>query len=46
MLYRIYKSSNEKQTEVAHAKTGMVCFDYNTRKVAEIKEGLLKVLTR
>ena len=45
MLYRIYKSSADKQAEVAHAKTGMVCFDYDTRKVAEIKEGLLKVLT-
>ncbi len=46
LLYRIYNASGTVAKEIAHAKTGMVCFDYETRKVDEIKEALLAALSR
>lgn len=36
LLYRIKTQRNGETADIAHAKTGMVCFDYTTRKVAEI----------
>lgn len=40
MLYRIYTVRDGKELEVAHAKTGIVCFDYNKRKVSLISDEL------
>ncbi|NIG56967.1 thioesterase family protein [Chitinophaga sp. Cy-1792] len=36
LFYRITTTRDEKQITVAEGKTGMVCFDYNTRKVAKL----------
>ena len=44
LLYRLYKQYGTDIKEIAHAKTGMVCFDYDTRKVDDIKAGLMKLL--
>jgi acyl-CoA thioester hydrolase len=46
LLYRISASRNGQMADVAHAKTGMVCFDYEVRKVTAIKEALLGFLNR
>ncbi|MCD6011027.1 MAG: thioesterase [Flavipsychrobacter sp.] len=43
LLYRISASRNNNITDIAHAKTGMVCFDYSSRKIAAMPEKL-KVL--
>lgn len=40
LLYHINTQRNGETIDIAHAKTGMVCFDYRERKVAEIKEPL------
>lgn len=37
LYYKLVKDDTENI--VAVAKTGMVCFDYNTRKVASVPEG-------
>lgn len=38
IFYEITTSRNDKSILVAKAKTGMVCFDYETRKVTSIPE--------
>lgn len=40
LLYRIVTAREGKTVEVAHAKTGMVCFDYETRRLAVLTEEL------
>ena len=40
LLYRITTVRNGKETDVAHAKTGMVCFNYQTRKIAAMTDEL------
>lgn len=40
LLYRISTVRSGKVTDIAHAKTGMVCFDYNKRKIAAMTEEL------
>jgi acyl-CoA thioester hydrolase len=42
MIYRLTNKATGK--EVARGKTGIVCFDYNKRKVASIPEVLLSKL--
>jgi YbgC/YbaW family acyl-CoA thioester hydrolase len=42
LLYRI--TNKETAKEVARGKTGIVCFDYDTRKVASIPASVLKKL--
>jgi acyl-CoA thioesterase FadM len=42
VLYRLL--SRETGKEVARAKTGIVFFDYNTRKVVSVPEKFKKVL--
>ncbi len=37
LVYKLVK--NEEETLVALAKTGMVCFDYERKKVAKVPEG-------
>ena len=41
-LYRISNKATGK--EVAHGKTGIVCFDYSKRKIASIPETLMEKL--
>jgi acyl-CoA thioesterase FadM len=40
LLYHISTMRNGVKTDIAHAKTGMVCFDYNIRKVTALPEEL------
>jgi acyl-CoA thioester hydrolase len=42
MLYQIINKENGK--EISRGKTGIVCFDYQKRKVASIPESLLAIL--
>ncbi|MCU7548646.1 thioesterase family protein [Chitinophagaceae bacterium LB-8] len=42
LVYKLVK--NEEETLVATAKTGMVCFDYEKKKVAKVPELALKQL--
>ena len=44
LLYRIYKIEQGKAVDVAYIKTGMVCFDYDTRKTVTMGEGLKNLL--
>lgn len=43
MLYQVMNKASGK--EVARGKTGIVCFDYDKRKIAPIPERLLSVIT-
>lgn len=43
MLYKVTNTLNGK--EIARAKTGIVCFDYNNRKVAPIPEKLRAIIS-
>ena len=45
LLYHISCNREGKTYEIAHAKTGMACFDYTTRKTTVIKEPLKNHLT-
>jgi acyl-CoA thioester hydrolase len=38
LLYHVRTTRNGKQIDIAHAKTGMVCMDYTTRKVVPCSE--------
>lgn len=40
LLYHISTMRSGAQTDIAHAKTGMVCFDYNIRKVTGLPDAL------
>lgn len=40
ILYHISTSRGGQQVDIAHAKTGMVCFNYETKKVVPITEEL------
>lgn len=44
LLYHLSTPRSGKQTDIAHAKTGMVCFDYNERKIVEMTVELKKLL--
>jgi acyl-CoA thioester hydrolase len=44
MLYRITNKLSGK--EVARAKTGIVCFDYDRRKVSQIPQSFFEKLTK
>ena len=46
ILYRITTQRNGDTKEIAHAKTGMVCFDYDHRKITLMTNELKAVLTR
>ena len=36
VYYKLEKENNDKRILVALAKTGMVCYDYNAKKVAPV----------
>lgn len=44
LLYRLYREQDGKVIEVAHAKTGMVIFDYEARKITAMPPELKKRL--
>lgn len=45
LLYRISTIRNNREQDIAQAKTGMVCFDYHTRKIAVMTDDLKYRLT-
>ena len=44
LLYRISTQRQDKRFDIAHAKTGMVCFDYESRKVVLMTKELKSFL--
>jgi hypothetical protein len=44
LLYRITTERAGRRIEVAGAKTGMICFDYQRRKIVEMGEELKTLL--
>ncbi len=44
LLYHICTSRNGVNSDIAHAKTGMVCFNYNTREIATMTKELKALL--
>lgn len=44
LLYKIQKEQNGSQVDVAHGKTGMICFDYDQRKIVEMSTALKTIL--
>lgn len=45
LLYRITTTRNGERKEIAHAKTCMVCFNYETRKKVAMTDELRTLLT-
>jgi acyl-CoA thioesterase FadM len=45
LLYHITTMRDSRQADIAHAKTGMVCFNYETRKIANMTEQFRTFLT-
>jgi acyl-CoA thioester hydrolase len=45
MYYKLTKEQDDKEVIVALAKTGMVCYDYDRKKIVAIPEGASKVFT-
>lgn len=46
LLYHISTHRGEKQIDIAHAKTGMVCFNYDARRIAPMTTELSNFLNR
>lgn len=44
LYYQLFVKRNDKSIHLANAKTGMVCYDYNAKKVAAIPEKLKAIL--
>ena len=44
LYYRFTKQEGEKEVVVALAKTGMICFDYSTRKIVPVPEAAIRKL--
>jgi len=44
LYYQLFAKRNDENILLANAKTGMVCFDYEKRKVAAIPEKLISIL--
>ncbi len=42
LLYKLTKQSGDKTVDAVHAKTGMVCFDYERRKPTAIPAEVLE----
>ena len=45
LFYKLEKNQDDKTILVATAKTGMVCFDYNSRKVTAVPDEVVKKLS-
>ncbi|HYD22457.1 MAG TPA: thioesterase family protein [Flavipsychrobacter sp.] len=46
LLYHIKTKRDNKEQDIAHAKTGMICFNYNERKIDVVTGELKKLLTK
>jgi acyl-CoA thioesterase FadM len=44
LYYLLFCRRNDKDLVLAHAKTGMVCYDYERKKVASVPQRLLTAL--
>lgn len=44
LYYKLCTTRNYKSILIAHAKTGMVCYDYTAKKIAEIPAKLRNIL--
>lgn len=44
LFYKLSTIRDEKPIDIAYVKTGMICFDYNTRKIVNMTEALEKIL--
>jgi acyl-CoA thioester hydrolase len=44
LYYQLFAKRNNEHVLLAHAKTGMVCYNYDAKKVAAIPEKLLAIL--
>ena len=44
LFYRLRTQRNGNTITIAHAKTGMVCYDYTAKKVVSISEPLKNIL--
>ena len=44
LYYQVFTNRNNEHILLANAKTGMICFDYEARKVAAIPEKLQAIL--
>lgn len=44
LFYKFTKLEEDKEVVVALAKTGMICFDYTTRKIVPVPEGAIRKL--
>lgn len=45
LYYQLFARRNNGHVLLANAKTGMVCYDYDAKKVAAIPEKLITILT-
>lgn len=45
LVYKLETERDGKTTDVAHARTGMVCFDYQRRKVAALPDTIQSAWT-
>lgn len=46
LLYHICTVRDGVKTDIAHAKTGMICFDYTTRKISLMSDALKSLLKK
>ena len=44
LLYRIQTARSNTEVAIAHAKTGMICFDYTDRKITSMSNELKSLL--
>ena len=44
LFYKLSTLREDKQLDIAYVKTGMICFDYSTRKIANMTETLENIL--
>jgi acyl-CoA thioester hydrolase len=44
LFYKLTTIREEKKIDIAYVKTGMICFDYSTRKIVNITETLENIL--
>jgi acyl-CoA thioester hydrolase len=45
IFYKLEKTTDEKNIIVAAAKTGMVCYNYELKKIAQVPVGVMEKLT-
>ena len=45
LYYKLIKTTGDKEIVIALAKTGMVCFDYATKKVTAVPENAKRIVT-